>query len=801
MQVPAIYNPLLAGPILYTMRLEVPKRPGMKFLRGQETDRDAAVSPEANPGPLSRQMAQSFNLDDLRILSFNLGVDYEELAGQTKTPKMTSLIWEMQQQNRLPELLAQLERERPHIDWQRPAVPTNRDLRNRGNVLRNIQSTWIEGFLHNSLSQAVALELDLTYEPTAVARKTVYVPGQGERPVEGDIGQVFEDYGRALLILGDPGSGKTITLLQLAEALITEAQNDPGQPIPAVLNLSSWGESHPTLVDWLVEEIFVQYGVARKVSRTWIEQNQWLYLLDGLDEVNDEAREACVEAINAFRAEHPAEIVVCSRVKDYEELSLQLNLGTAVRIQPLSDGQIQRYLGGSEGGLTAVGQALTTNRALKEQAHSPLFLNIMTVALQSQAGHPLPSFRSKEERDRHLFATYVDEIFARRPVPKNGGYSREQALQWLSYLARGMKKHDQSVFYLERLQPTWLPGISSFIYLLLVGFVCGALLGILNGFVSLAIFDVREALLAGVIFAAAGGISVAIGVGVSAMVKFAWLRALISGAVSWVLFALLVVLFAAILRPFDLGTGNSLPEWLLIGFFRGWNALLFAALIAYKANIETVERITIARPTGAELLRALRIGLIVGGFLGLIIGLTFGTSASVIYNVTVRQDVGGARGLFVGLIWGMCITFVALFLGAFLGAGLATVNALLQRSRIERKLRPNQGISNSLRSAVSLLLLATLPLILLMGIDYILSGRFARVVVVASWILPAVLLYFGGLAFIQHYCLRFMLILNKVLPVRVVSTFDDMGDRILLRLVGGGWVFIHRALMEYFASQ
>jgi hypothetical protein len=669
-------------------------------------------------------------------------------------------------------------------------------------VLRNIQSTWIEGFLHNSLSQAVALELDLTYEPTAVARKTVYVPGQGERPVEGDIGQVFEDYGRALLILGDPGSGKTITLLQLAEELIGAAQNDPGQPIPVVLNLSSWGESNPSLGDWLVEEIFVQYGVARKVSRLWIEQNQWLYLLDGLDEVAEGAREGCVEAINAFRAEHPAEIVVCSRVRDYEELSRQLNLGTAVRIQPLSDGQIRRYLGHGDGRLTAVGQALTTDPDLEGQAHSPLFLNIMTVALQSQAGQPLPSFGSKEERDRHLFTAYVDEIFSRRPVPKNGGYTREQALQWLSNLARGMKKHDQTVFYLERLQPTWLPGISSFIYLLLVGFVCGALLGILNGFVSLAIFDVKEALLASLIFAVAGGISVAVGVGVSAMVKFAWLRALISGIVSWLLFAFMVVLFTAILRLFGLGTGNSLPEWLIIAFFRGWNALLFAALIAYKANIETVEQLTIARPTGAELLRALRTGLIVGGLLGLIIGLTFGTSAAVIYNLTERKDVAGPMALvFVGILWGTCITFVTLFLGAFLGAGLATVNAFLQRGRIERRLRPNQGISNSLKSAVSVLLLAVVPLILLTGIDYILSGRVARVVIVASWILPAVLLYFGGLAFIQHYCLRFMLILNKVLPGRVVSIYDDMGDRILLRLVGGGWVFIHRALLEYFSSQ
>jgi hypothetical protein len=29
---------------------------------------------------------------------------------------------------------------------------------------------------------------------------------------------------------------------------------------------------------------------------------------------------------------------------------------------------------------------------------------------------------------------------------------------------------------------------------------------------------------------------------------------------------------------------------------------------------------------------------------------------------------------------------------------------------------------------------------------------------------------------------------------------DAMKDRILLRRVGGGWVFIHRTLLDYFAS-
>jgi hypothetical protein len=68
------------------------------------------------------------------------------------------------------------------------------------------------------------------------------------------------------------------------------------------------------------------------------------------------------------------------------------------------------------------------------------------------------------------------------------------------------------------------------------------------------------------------------------------------------------------------------------------------------------------------------------------------------------------------------------------------------------------------------------------------------------------LLPYGGNAVIQHYALRFLLTRQGILPYpfrdrRLVAYLDAMADRILLRRVGGGWVFIHRYLLEYFASQ
>jgi hypothetical protein len=39
-----------------------------------------------------------------------------------------------------------------------------------------------------------------------------------------------------------------------------------------------------------------------------------------------------------------------------------------------------------------------------------------------------------------------------------------------------------------------------------------------------------------------------------------------------------------------------------------------------------------------------------------------------------------------------------------------------------------------------------------------------------------------------------------MLPRELVPFLDAMADRILLHRVGGGYIFIHRMLMEYFAE-
>jgi eukaryotic-like serine/threonine-protein kinase len=53
---------------------------------------------------------------------------------------------------------------------------------------------------------------------------------------------------------------------------------------------------------------------------------------------------------------------------------------------------------------------------------------------------------------------------------------------------------------------------------------------------------------------------------------------------------------------------------------------------------------------------------------------------------------------------------------------------------------------------------------------------------------------------IKHYSLRFLLYRHDNLPLKLIPFLDAMVDRLLLRRIGGGYIFIHRTLMDHFSS-
>ena len=61
-------------------------------------------------------------------------------------------------------------------------------------------------------------------------------------------------------------------------------------------------------------------------------------------------------------------------------------------------------------------------------------------------------------------------------------------------------------------------------------------------------------------------------------------------------------------------------------------------------------------------------------------------------------------------------------------------------------------------------------------------------------------LFNGGWTYLQHYTLRFLLWREGSIPWKFSGFLDEAARHILLRKVGGGYVFIHRLFLDYIAS-
>ena len=155
---------------------------------------------------------------------------------------------------------------------------TQQEYRQRQVLLNKVRDYWVKGVLEKSLHARVLIELglqerlDLVQQPFSGVAEFVETSGQA-LPEGTHATTIFDQMGagRTLLILGEPGSGKTITLLKLAEDLLVRTETDLRQPIPVVLNLSSWASKKQTIDQWLVQELLEKYQVSVALGKTWVE--------------------------------------------------------------------------------------------------------------------------------------------------------------------------------------------------------------------------------------------------------------------------------------------------------------------------------------------------------------------------------------------------------------------------------------------------------------------------------------------------------------------------------------------------
>lgn len=344
---------------------------------------------------------------------------------------------------------------------------TAEERRDLPKLLDAVHHIWIEGQLEDyslhlqQLHRHPLIALEKQATPEHVERYRDRVLARPERecqilPADKAIIEVFREVRHFLLILGNPGAGKTVTLLELARDLIVSAQNDTSQPIPVIFNLSTWVESQKKgLFEWLLEQFDLWYRIPKKISSAWLQQQRLFLLLDGLDEVKAKYRASCVAAMNAFVDKYrPPGVVVCCRLQEYVALGdMRLQLEGAVCLQPLTEAQIATYLDRAH--LPHLQTLIDSNENLRELAKTPLLLDVISVAYENVTAEEVSHAATEtlETRQQQLFDRYVDKMFERKVVKPEVQASLLDKLKWL---ASQMRQQGEQVFFIEHLRPSYL---------------------------------------------------------------------------------------------------------------------------------------------------------------------------------------------------------------------------------------------------------------------------------------------------------------------------------------------------------
>jgi len=411
-------------------------------------------------------------------------------------------------------------------------------------------------------------------------------------------------------------------------------------------------------------------------------------------------------------------------------------------------------------------------------------------------------------------------------------YTEAKTRHWLAFLARNMQKHRQTIFLIEGLQPSWLAArwqqrlyvlLSRLLWGLTIGIMCGSLYGVNNGLIvglssgligwfrDLLRFTHRRPEEIKIFYDYR-----------SEFIKDSLIIGSVFGLIAGLIFELNTNLE-------ELNFGIGLAFWPLVGAGYGLISGLTDSS-RYLGRNPWVEQIGVRKYGKDVLILGLTFGIISGVRLGLANGLAGGLIGGIIggplWSIRssqrrpedeirtvetltwslVNSYRGAITGLLLGILGGLLFNMI-LSLGYFSFSSymvtwsllsaliMGLLNGLRPEVR-ELKTRPNQGIWLSIRNGVlvggTVVLIVELILRVIVQFGLGLEG---------VWLGLCIGLWRGGLDALQHGIVRLLLYCRGDAPLNYAHFLDYAAEELnFLQKVGGGYIFIHRYLLEHFAA-
>jgi NACHT domain len=303
----------------------------------------------------------------------------------------------------------------------------------------------------------------------------------------GDLASVLSYYrslspGR-LVVLGEPGAGKTVLALELVIRLLDQRQRNEFGLVPVLISAAAWDTNLPA-EKWLSKYLSQQFGMSLRSATSLVRERRILPVVDGLDEMDTlgQTRRAnvVVAALNSTMSGLDREcVIVTCRDDEYRALGASVDRATHVEMVSLSGGEAADYLSDQIRDDTEYRRwqpllaELRSRQSglLASQLATPWRLTLAVAVFHSGSDPrellPPPSLDPQDASAAGQYSQRINALLLDRYIfssvklhdPNNHHYSPSQVYAWLTALAVSLEwqsQHDMSATDIE-LQRWWIP--------------------------------------------------------------------------------------------------------------------------------------------------------------------------------------------------------------------------------------------------------------------------------------------------------------------------------------------------------
>ncbi|MET0417712.1 MAG: hypothetical protein ABW022_17000, partial [Actinoplanes sp.] len=262
-----------------------------------------------------------------------------------------------------------------------------------------------------------------------------------------------------LLLLGQPGAGKSVLALLLQVGLLraraAEKNADEPVPVPVLVSMSSWDPRAEDLRGFIVRSMATSYYSGREdIPGTLFDADLLLPVLDGLDELPEYVRGRAVDKINAALAEGDRSVVVTCRTVEYLDLIRSgdrrgLWQAAAFEVQPLRPRDVATYLKAVEWSDPKawdpiIEELSRPDSPVAEAYSTPLMVSVARTVYQRLGGDPAEQLRTGDNARRTVENNLIGRLVEAAYAPVEGRRSRwkaDDARRYLTVFAEDLYRH------------------------------------------------------------------------------------------------------------------------------------------------------------------------------------------------------------------------------------------------------------------------------------------------------------------------------------------------------------------------